>query len=544
VSIRRRRALVGLVTAVAALVLLPATASATITPALALDQSAGTTAGSSPAMGFKATFSPSPPTDSVKDLAFGLPPGLLASENINGGSCLGSATPSSTCQVGSGTVTAGGKPTAVTLYLVAPPKTGDVGGLALVIGTSPGTPVSTADVTLGATGLNLAFSNLPNLAISAMNATFTNLRLPTSCPSPPANVTLTADSYADTTSKSTTAPLTVTGCSSLPYAPKLTASITKDTSGSGATLLTGITQAAGESASKSIVLNTPKGLTPNLAADVACLAGTSCRVGTAVATSPLVPSAALANGTVTLGGSATAPTLTIAFPAPFAISITGTLNLTTNAVTFASVPDVPFTSLTLSITGPNGHKAFNTDCAPANIGGTFTPQSGTTPVTVTAPITFTNCAAKPTASGSTSGLAAGHPKMKFKVAHGKGAANLSSVAIGLPAGLRFAHSAFVSHKTCTGSQGKKKCSTTTLIRGLGVSGAKVKSAAIKGGKLVITFKKAAASATITVSDPLVSESIGVQTKVKKHKVKSLAFVLKLTDAKKTATTLPLKLKAH
>ena len=67
---------------------------------------------------------------------------------------------------------------------------------------------------------------------------------------------------------------------------------------------------------------------------------------------------------------------------------------------------------------------------------------------------------------------------------------------------------------------------------------------IKGGKLVVTFKKAAASATITVSGPLVAETTGLQTKVKKHKVKSLTFSLKLTDAKKAATTLPVKLAAH
>ncbi len=77
-----------------------------------------------------------------------------------------------------------------------------------------------------------------------------------------------------------------------------------------------------------------------------------------------------------------------------------------------------------------------------------------------------------------------------------------------------------------------------------MSGAKVKSAAIKGGKLVITFKKPAAGATITLSGPLVSETNGLQTKVKKHKVKSLTFSLKLTDAKKTSTTLSLKLAAH
>src|SRR5262249_30634404 len=160
--------------------------------------------------------------------------------------------------------------------------------------------------------------------------------------------------------------------------------------------------------------------------------------------------------------------------------------------------DVPLTDLKLNLTGPSAGKAFNTDCAPANIGGTFTPQSGTAAVTVTSPITFSNCAVAPTATGSTSGLASGHPKLKFKIASAKGAPKLTSVAIGAASGLRFSHAAFVSHKSCTNGQGGKHCTTTTLIKGLGVSGAKVKSATIKGGKLVITFKSATAKATINL----------------------------------------------
>ena len=310
-------------------------------------------------------------------------------------------------------------------------------------------------------------------------------------------------------------------------------------------MVIGITQAATESASKSIVLQLPKGLSPNVTADVPCLSGTGCKVGTATATSPLIPNAALANGTVTLGGSATAPTIAIAFPAPFAITINGAVSLTSNSVTFASVPDVPLTGLTLNITGPaSGGKAFNTDCAPANIGGTFTPQSGAAAVAVTSAITFSNCALKPTGSGSTGGLASGHPKLKFKIVHRTGAASVATVAIGLPGGLKFSRSAIVSKKVCTTKNKKKKCTTTTLIKGLGIIGGKANTVAIKGGKLVITLKKPAGTVTITVSGPLVTETKSLQTKVKKHQTKSLTFGLKVTDAKHTATALSLKLKAH
>jgi hypothetical protein len=545
VAIRVRRALVGLATT-AAVLALPAVASAAITPSLTLNQAAGTTAGSSPAIGFDAVFAPNPATDGVKDVTFALPPGLLANANINGGACLLAATPTAACQVGTGAVTAGGTAVPVTEYLVAAPTgSGAAGGVA-VVNNATQQVVTTGVVSLGATGLNVAFTNLPAaLDISEMNFTLTDLRLPTSCPSPAANVTVTADSQTDSTSKTATAPLNVTGCTGLPYAPTLAVSETKDAKDNGATLTFAITQAADEAASKTIGLKLPSGLGVNLSADVLCLTGSGpgCNVGTATATSPLVPNAALANGTVTLGGSASAPTITVAFPAPFAITLVGDVSLASGTVTINNVPDLPLTSLNLNLTGPNGQKAFTTSCTPSSTTGTFISQGNVQKV-VTSTVTLNNCAAKPTASGSLSGLAAGHPKLHFKATHGKGAANIASVAVGLPKGLRFSRSAFVTKRTCVTKNGKRKCTTTTLIKGLGVSGASVKSVALKGGKLVLTLKKAAASVTVNLSGPVLTETTSLQTGVKKHKVKSLTVTLKVTDAKHTSTSVPLKLKAH
>ena len=76
------------------------------------------------------------------------------------------------------------------------------------------------------------------------------------------------------------------------------------------------TQTVGESSSKTIVFTLPKGLAPNVIADAPCLTGlgTGCQIGTAVATSPGVPNAALANGVVKLGGSVTAPVLSVVVP--------------------------------------------------------------------------------------------------------------------------------------------------------------------------------------------------------------------------------------
>jgi hypothetical protein len=553
VSIRPRRALAGLVTALAALAL-PASALAageTVSVSPSPSAQAGSNQTITDTLHFAAAAGDSPHT-----VVLSTAPGLLANLNANV-SCLVGQQFNSSCQIGTETLTiATGGPTPTTssgtTYL-GPPASGshDVAGIYGVFPANP-TPSYTG-VTLNPSvpgGLTLS-STLPDVRPASItdvtlviNPTLNGqpfTRLPSSCTAGTNTMNVT---YYGGSTGSATSLLTPSGCSSLPYAPKLTASITKDSAGSGATLVTEITQAANESVSKTIVLQFPAGLRPNVPVDLPCLTTAGCTVGTATATSPLVPSVALSNGKVTLGGSATAPTISISFPA-LGITIPGNVSLTSNSVTFPTVPDVPLTDLKLTITGPSAGKAFTTNCAPANIGGTFTPWSGTAPVSVTSTIAFTNCASNPTASGSTGGLANGHPKLKFTVTHGKGAANVGAVTVGLAGGLKFSRTAIVKHKTCTTLKNKKKkCTTTTLIKGLGLAGGKAKTVAIKNGRLVITLKKAAGKLAITVSGPLLSESKGLQTKVKKHKTKTLKFSLKVNDAKHKATTLSLKLKAH
>ena len=178
-------------------------------------------------------------------------------------------------------------------------------------------------------------------------------------------------------------------------------------------------------------------------------------------------------------------------------------------------PDLPLTTLKLNITGPNGKKAFKTDCTPASIGGTFTAQSGVAK-TVDGDDQVLNCASNPTVTGSNGGLASGHPKLKFKVTHGKGAAQRRHGGARLPSGLKFSRSAIVKHKTCT-TRGQEEVHDDDADQGPRHLGGKAKTVAIKGGKLVITLKKAAGKVTITLSGPLVAESKALQTKVKKHK---------------------------
>jgi hypothetical protein len=552
VSSRPRRALVGLVIAAAALAALPASALAageTFTVAPDNTQAGGAT-NVTETLTFAAGQNP-------KTEVTSLAPGILGNLNANPVCLIGSPQLTAACQIGTATAhidqpPPNGSDIPGNLYLV-PGQGTDAAGIEWVPPAASGASNQYIGVTVnpnaaGSLNLTTTYNPLPaGVNLTSFTANFTTLngqpftRLPTSCAPATSTVNVTYDSGA---TGSASGAFTPTGCASLAYAPVLTAAITRDSNDTGGALTLGITQAANESASKSIVLQLPKGLTPNVGAVASCLNATGCKIGTATATSPIVPSVALANGTVTLTAQGTVPSITISFPAPFAISMTGAVNLNNNSVTFSNVPDVPLTALTLNVTGPSAGKAFNTDCAPADIGGTFTPQSGTAAKTVSAAIKFTGCALKPTLSGSTAGLASGHPKLKFKVTHGQGAPNVATVALGLPRGLKFSKSAIVKSKTCTGTGKKKKCSTKTLIKGLSVVGGKAKTVAIKGGKLVITLTKPAGKVTFTVSGPLVSESKSLQTSVKKHKTKTLKFTVKATDAKHASTTVALKLKAH
>ena len=533
---RWANALLGLVTAAASFAALAGTALADFTPSLSLNQSAGTIAGSSPTIGFDERFA-STTGDTAKNVVLSLPPGLLPNLSIAGGACLRSSTPNPSCQVGSGTLTlVGGGSQSVTTDLVKPPNPADVAGLAVVTSTGG---ESTGDVSLGAGGAIVTFSNLA--ALTETNVSFTDLRLPSSCSSPAANVTMTAVSQAGI-SAIASAPLTVTGCSGLPYAPTLAVSEANDAKDNGATLRLDVTQTANEAASKTIVLKLPSGVGVNLAADAKCLTGTGagCVIGTATATSPLAPTKL--TGTVRLAGSGTSPTVTVSFPPPFAITVVGDVSLTARAVTINNVPDVPLTHLSLTITGPDGQKAFTTSCTPSTATGTFTSQSGVTK-TASSKVALTQCAARPTATGAASGLATGQPRLRITARHGEGAPNVGSLAIGLPAGLRFSRSAITTSTMCVTKHGKKRC-TTAPIKGLGISGASVKSVALKSGKLVVVLKQATGTVTVNVSGPALTETGSLQSGVKKHKVKSVMVTLKVTDAKHTTTSVPLKLNAH
>jgi hypothetical protein len=556
---------------IAGLAALPPTASASIgTPAVTLTPATGK-AGATANLGTDIRFSPTG-GDTTKDLTLALPAGLLANAVIDNGACLKSATPIAACQVGSGTVTATasvlGLPArmslAATFDLVAPPSTADLAGLAVLV-TDPtsgkptqlGTPaaitIRPATDPLGV-GLNIAFTKIPNtfdglpISLNEINSTFTGLRFPASCPATPASLVVSADSYSDSTVQTGRAPLTVTGCGSLPYSPAFKATVARDSHDSHVQVTTDITQTADQATSKSVSLAFPSSvLVPNLGVTGAlCASATFARctpIGSTKAVSPLYPTPL--TGQAYLTGSLTAPTLTLVFPPPFSLTLTGAVDLGSNSTRFSGIPDFPLTDLQVSLNG-GPDAVFQTSCTNSSgtATATLTSQNGDQTKSVSAPFTVSGCTTPPGGgkgqpppalsggkpqihAASMSGLTSGKPSLVLQLVAGAKAPKLSSFTIELPRGLRF-----VRHL------GKR-----LTVSGISVSGAKIKSIALQHGHLVVTLRRAVASTILSVSPRALGESAGLRSQAKHRKLKSMKVIVLIRDAKGKLTRVTLHIRS-
>ncbi len=524
------------------------TAGAAITPAISLDQSAGTAAGSTANLGVDLTFAPTG-TDSPDHMTLNLPPGLLANASVNGGSCLTTADLDDTaCQVGSGVVTADAFgtvpiPTSVTFDLVPPPSPGDLAGLAV---NSNGTQIgATADIRVrpsgdpNGVGVTIQFV-LPNsldgvpISIHEISSTFDGLRYPTTCPSAAQTFSVSADSYSDPTVKSVSAPLSVTGCSGLSYSPTFAVTATRDSSDRGVSVVTNVTQSASEAPSRSVALALPYAqLQPSIAGvQRLCLnlaSGTCTPVGSVTAASPLYPKPL--TGQAYLTGSLTSLTLTLVFPAPFPLTLVGSVNLVSNVTTFTGLPDIPLTSLRVALNG--GPSAlFGTLCkAPSGTAtATLTDQDGDKTVKAPADFTIAGCPASGSStSGATqvgaphaSGLASGHPSLSFRVTVAKRAAKLHSLSVVLPKGL-----SIIAHRA-----GQK-----VTIKGVKLKGGAIKSLGLSRGHLVITLKRPVSSVTVTLTGRALAETAKLRAQAGQHKLKRLPLTVIAENAKGRRTTI-------
>jgi hypothetical protein len=580
-------------------------AMATSTASMSLNQSAGTSAGASQNLGLNLSFSNTGSlsgADSPKDLTINLPPGLLANAAVDGGKCLTTAasdSPTAACQAGTGTVTAqpdllvlGSLPVPVSVpvsfYLVKPPSAGDLAGLEVYTSELGEQLGSTGDVLIRPSGdqdgvgatiklvlphtLTLTLPiigkvNAAPISITSIASTFDSLRYPTTCPSSQANLTATVNSYDVSSLQTLTQPLSVTGCGSLSYAPSFSASVKKDSSDKGVALTTNVTETAAMAPSQSVGLTFPTAvLGPNLAslANLCLNLSSSCpQVGSVTAQSSLYPTAL--TGKAYFTGSASGSTLTLVFPAPFPLTLTGTINLVSNSATFTGLPDIPLTSLAVTLNG--GAKAlFDTDCSTPS--GTATAklvdQNGDTTRSLSSHFSVVGCpgvssgpgsgstgpgsgattnGSSATSSGSTatasgtqlsgrsvSGLANGRPSLTFRVSAAKHKPKIRRVTVTLPSGLSFR-----SHRS----------HHRRLVRGVTIKGAKLRSAVLSHGHLVLTLRKTARRATVTLGPSSLRESKALRAKARAHTLQRLRLHVAVLNAKKQTRSLTVTIgKAH
>jgi hypothetical protein len=535
----RRRALVGIVVAAGMAVSAPA-AMASVSPTVSVTTSTPVAAGSTGTLGLDIKLNPSS-GDAPDGLTINLPAGVLADVSIDNGACITTTitdfSDDAACQLGSGTVTALASgvvpvPTPVVFYLTPPPAAGDLAGLAVAtgagdqIGSTDGInirPSGSADgvgVTLDLTLPN-SLDGAP-VSVSEINSTFTGVRFPATCPSTAADITLSASTYASPSSSATaSAPLPVTGCSSLPYDPQYSLTAAKDSGDKVVKLTTTITQAATESPDSSVSLTFPLN---SLSASISALhslcsagvtSGTCTAVGSVTADSPDYPTAL--TGQAYLTGSLTGLSLTLAFPAPFPLTLVGSVNLKTNTTTFTGLPDIPLTSLVVALNG-GANGLFDTNCAtPTNTSTTtLTDQNGDKTATPSSRFTISGCPTSASAgggaggsgesgSGSSSGgatatahlttgnvrgLRRGRPTLRFSLTASR-ASKLKSFTVTLPKGLSFV----------TG-----KVHQRLEVKGLSLKGADLKSERLRHGVLTITLRHGVRRVTVTVGSSGLMES--------------------------------------
>jgi hypothetical protein len=550
--------------------LAPAASASIGTPTLALNPSTAT-AASTANLGTDITFAPSG-GDSVKNLTLVFPPGLIANASVDGGACLTSATPQAACVVGTGTVTAtensllgASLSLPAQFTLVKPPAAGDLAGLAVSVKdpvsgqyTPLGTPAAVSLRGSGdpaGVGLDIAFTNIPDtypvlgtstsISVTEINGTFNGMRFPSSCPATAASIAVSATSYADATVRTATAPLTVTGCATAPFSPALTVSAARDSGDKEVRLDTDITQGAGEATSRSVKLTLP---TDVLAANLSVIAlvcqnpasGTCTAIGSATASSPVYPTPLSGKVYVTgTPGSLSTPGMAIVFPAPFPLTLPGTVDLATNSTTFSGVPDVPLSDLKVQLNG-GPEAVFATSCAtPSGTASTtLVSQNGDRTVTATAPFTVANCAAHaggsggnqpstkkstPTLSGARMwGLLRGHAALAFTVASASNGAKLKVITVRAPQGLAIT---------------RRRVHGKLRITGVSLRGAHIRSLAVSGGQLRITLRSATRKATVTVGAKALSETRALRGKAQHGKLKSLRLTVAVRDAVGKTTTL-------
>jgi hypothetical protein len=411
-------------------------------------------------------------SETIRDLDVNLPPGLLGNPN-NATRCTQAQFSSDSCpatsQVGTQTVnvTAGALVNSDAqgqVFNLVPDKP-EPAQFGIKLDTPLGTQHLKSDATVRADGgLTSTIRGIPNmLGIFPLHVNSISLTLqgksgankpfmmnPTSCDVHTTAVHATG--YGDSTADGQGS-FTPTACDALPYAPALTATVGakgQTAKGSGPPLVTTITQAAGESASKSTKVTLPPVLAPN-----PMVIGNVCRetdynadscppqsqVGTATAVTPLLSEPLTGPVRLVENPRGALPVLVVYLNGVFSTRLVGEISVAAGgiATTFSGLPDSPISSLRLAFSGGSGGQftaGADLCSTPVDITAEFLSQSGKT-VTPSTLAKVIGCARWPTATVALSKLATTSPTLRFTAQRGIARKKLRSVAITLPGPLSF-----------------------------------------------------------------------------------------------------------
>lgn len=498
----------------------PGAASAALKPTLAVTPVGGASAGQTGSLQFAIGFGQTA-GDAAKNFTIALPSGLLINQQLDGGACLAAATPLPQCQIGSGTATIAGAPAPVTLYLIRPPAANALAGVQLVGGAlsvggqltfSALGPFAISPSAL--IGTQISLSGLPPSPVSTLAMTLTGLTLPSTCK--PAMITLSASSQQAASAVQASAPYGVTGCTSLPYTPKVAEHVTR-AHGTTGTMTVKISVPAADSTTKSISLPFPPTVTLNPKLDDACFNGATCTVGTATASSPPFRPG-LFTGSIQLSGTVHAPKLSVVMPAPADLKMIGTISSTSTGL--SSMPSMPFTQLNLSFTGTTLQRMFVVQCYPSELDATLTPFSGTNTVHVTGAVTQSGCPSvrprRPQATVTLTGIRRRAPRLAVSAVRGTRAPKIKTLSIGLPPGLSLAHAG-------------KPSTPAEIGRELGLSNGQVVRSTIRKAWISVTLKHSVTRTSLSLGPPLLTETSALADSVRAGKDLTQRMTLGLTD---------------
>jgi hypothetical protein len=262
--------------------------------------------------------------------------------------------------------------------------------------------------------------------------------------------------------------------------------------------------------------------------------GTCKAIGTASSNSPLYPTSLAGKDYLT--GSLAAPAIAIVFPSPFALTLSGQVDLATNTTTFNNVPDIPLTDLKVTLAGgPNA--VFLATCNPPSgtATSTLTSQNGDRTTVVSSRFTVSRCTAATGGGGTTSGGGTSYPK--HHISHSRinrgpahiASASLSGLALGLPTlSLRLVagtNTAKLGTFTIELPRGltfvKRRVHGRLTVRGVSIIGARVKWVVLERGRLLVTLRRSVSSLIVKLRVHSLTESAWLENKAKRHLIRSL-----------------------